>query len=161
MSKPIRTVVALVVVAASLAFSAIGVVRAASGVVLGAFPHLSSSFVSLADASQTPEPTQTAESTQTVVANVSPEPTHVGEADDMEKDSDADEVHATGTPQAGHTEMDDGNSQGNSNSQGDDSQGGFGTPQPGSSEDHHSGWGGSGSGGSGSGSGGGDDGGGD
>ena len=155
MSKSIRTFVALVAVLASLAFTAIGVARAASGVVLHAFPQLGSSLVSLADASQTPEPTQTVESTQTVVSSVSPEPTHVGEADDMEKDDDADEVHAIGTPQAGQTEMDD------DNSQGSNSQGGLGTPQPGSSEDHHSGSGGSGSGGSGSGgSGGGDDGGG-
>ncbi len=136
MQKPIRLMVALVVVSASLAFSAFSVVRAASGVVRSTLPGLSSSFVSLSDASQTPEPTETVEPTE------SAEPTHVAEH------AHPDEVRAGATPEPTEMGQDDAHS---SSSQSEDSGAAFGTPQPGSPEQHHSGSDGSGSGGSGSG----------
>ena len=146
MSKSIRTFVALVAVLASLAFTAIGVARAASGVVLHVFPQLGSSLVSLADASQTPEPTQTVEASQTPEPTVTVEAAEAAEPNDVDDDE---EVHAVGTAQAGQTEMDDDNSQGNNNSQGEDSCSAGTLSQAGGSDEHHSCSGGSGSSGSG------------
>ena len=117
MRNLIQTVVAALVIVASVAFTGIGIVRAATGYKWNPKPLSGIAFFSMASSNDvsltgTPEPTQTAEPSET------PEPTHIAGTESHDNNDMDESTGSTAEP----TEMDDEDSQsGFSHGQGEDS----------------------------------------
>jgi hypothetical protein len=143
MSQSLRILVTFLLLTAGLALAAYGVAVAAPGPQVNhflSFARLGADMVS---------PTATPVAGETAVSSATAGPTEMTEPAEMDESKDTQHSGSVGTSKTEMDDMDDDDSQFNSNSQGQDFGNMFSTPHPEDSHSHGSGSGGSGSGGSG------------